>query len=73
MAAEFKELKRQGNHLVATMEVPGAIPYEIVGAVNHKEIMQIAKAAFKPSIISFILFGFGGGKEPESTESEDYY
>ena len=72
MAAEFKGLKRQGNHLVAIMEVPGPMPYEIVGSVNHKEIMQIVKAALKPSIISFLLFGFGSSKEPEPLDSEDF-
>jgi hypothetical protein len=73
MAAKFKELKREGNQLVAIMEVPGAVPYEIVGAVNHREIIQIVEAALKPSIISFLLFGFGSSKKSETVESEDYY
>jgi hypothetical protein len=72
MEAEFKELKRGGNHLVAIMEVPGAVPYEIIGTVNHKELMQIIKKALKMSVISFFLFGFKRGEEesrpPESMD-----
>ena len=72
MAAEFRRLERQGSHLVAIMEVPGAMPYEIVGSVNHKELMRIVRSALKPSIVSFLLFGFGGSKEPEPSDEEDW-
>ena len=72
MSAQFKGLRRQGSQLLAIIEVPGAMPYEIVGSVNRKELMQIVRSALRPSVISFLLFGSRGGQEPEPPESADY-
>jgi len=73
MEAEFRELKRQGNHLIATMEVPGAMPYDIIGTVNHHELIQMVKAAFKAPIIFFLLFGFRGSQKSEPPKSTEYW
>lgn len=72
MAAQYRGLKRQGGHLVATLQVPGAMPYDIVVSVDHKELRQIVRSALRASVVSFLLFGFRGGKELEPPESLDY-
>jgi hypothetical protein len=72
MAAEYRGLKRQGGHLVATLQVPGPMPYDIVVAVNHQELRQVVRSALQASVISFLLFGFRSSQDSQPSEPEDY-
>jgi len=72
MAAQYRGLKRQGARLVATLQVPGAMPYDIVVSVDHKELRQIVRSALRASVVSFLLFGFRSSQDSQSSEPEEY-
>ena len=61
--AKLIELESQGNHLIGTLEVPGAVPWNIVVTLDHKETRQIARLVLKPAVICFLLFGFASRQQ----------
>lgn len=62
MAGEFAGIERKGGFLVASLKVKEGVQWEVVTAVSYAETWQIIKAAFKPSIIWFLLTGWAGKK-----------
>jgi len=64
--AKLTELKQQGDYLIGTLEVPGAVPWNLVVTLDRKETTQIARQVLKPSILFFLLFGFASRQQPRA-------
>ena len=68
MKAEFDSLEVRQHHLVANMEVREGIPYAIVSALSYRELWNIARAAFSPGILWYVVSGWlrsKGAKPPK--------
>jgi hypothetical protein len=58
--ANFKSIKINGSQLVSIMEVPGHVPWNIEAIMGRKELWKILLMAIRPSILMYLLFGYGG-------------
>jgi hypothetical protein len=71
MKANFQGLEIKQGHLIGTMEVSEGVPYNIVAALAYKELWKISKAILSPSILWYVISGWGGSinKNLQSYES----
>lgn len=65
MNANFVSFTIRKNHLITIMEVEEGVKWEIVAAVNYKEILKFAKAILAPSILWYLLSGWARQKDTE--------
>ena len=58
MKADFVNVQIKQAHLIGTLVVSEGVSYNIVAALNYKEIWKIAKAILSPRILWFIVSGW---------------
>ncbi len=71
MDTEFvpDEVKRQGDHLIVTLNTSGEGPtWSAAVAADYNDIIKLVKLALKLSVISFLLFGIKSRKKPRPLE-----
>lgn len=67
---EICSIKSEGDSIVATVEVGGAVPWQIMIYLDQGDIRQIVRLALKPSIIRDVLFGLLRGRKSETSSEE---
>lgn len=60
MTADFARIEKKGKYVIAAVRVTEGMQWEVVSVVGHAEVWRIIKAAFKPSIIWFLIWGWVG-------------
>ena len=55
LVAEIVAIKRQGDFLIMEMRTLEPVRWKIRGGVSHKDLRVLLRAAFRPSVLRFLM------------------
>ena len=70
VTGDISKLTRQGDWLILNVKTTAPVGWNVRAAFSHRDLMSMAKFMLKPSVLLYVIFGFG--KPKDEKKSPDY-